>query len=240
MTVQPPALGGSRKVTILGWGAVAVVVILLVALMTALVRANGASNSGGEAGGDAGPAAAISPTPSPSADAATVPSATDAPADSVPAPEADEASPAPEADVVPGDAAAPVEKAPVTLTESAAAIPQLVFSLGALEAVDGEAQGPGEVAGPALRFTLTVRNDTAASVSLASTVVNLYAGVDQAPSMDLAEPGGSPLPDEVRAGRSATGTFVFAVPRDARNPVKIAVDYSAGIPVVVFEGAAPG
>ena len=233
MAVQPSALHGSRRVTVLGWSAVVVVVILLVVLTTALVGAYGAAQQGGS-GGAAAPQATSAPVAtSPAPRATTVPTTT------APSPTTDATEPAAPSATPPGDAAAPVEQPPVSLTESATVIPQVVFTLGALEAVDGVAQGPGEVAGPALRFTLTVRNDTAASVSLASTVVNLFAGADQIPSMDLAEPGGVPLPDEVKPGQSATGTFVFAVPRDARNPVKISVDYSVGVPVVVFQGPAP-
>lgn len=235
MTEQPPALHGSRKVTVLGWSAVIVAVILLIVLTTALVGAYGAA----QGKSDVLSIGSVSPTPSAPSPAATsdsTPSPTaDAPADTpAPAP-----VPAPEDAAPPGNAVAPVEQAPVPLTGSATVVPQVVFTLGTLEAVDGVAQGPGEVAGPALRFTLTVRNDTAASVSLAATVVNLYAGVDQTPSIDLAEPGGVPLPNEVKPGKSVTGTFVFAVPRDARNPVKITVDYSVGVPIVVFQGPAP-
>ena len=236
MATQPPVLGGSRKVTLLGWGAVAVAVVLLIALTTALVRAYGASDREGGAGVTETSRA----TATPSATATGTPTATPEPAAPAPAPTTDAVAPAPESAPVPGDAVAPVEKVPVALTESAAAVPQVVFSLGALESVEGTAQGPGEVAGPALRFVLTVRNDTAESVSLESTVVNLYAGADQVPSMDLAEPGGVPLPSSVKPGQSATGTFVFSVPRDSRNPAKITVDYSVGIPIVVFEGQAPG
>lgn len=223
--------------TLLGWGAVLVAVILLIALTTVLVRAYGAANA--EGGTGVPETSWLTAAPSPSATATPTATPTPEPAASTPAPATDAEAPAPESATVPGDAVAPEEKVPVALTESSAVVPEVIFSLGALESVDGEAQGPGEVAGPALRFELTVRNDTAAAVSLSATVVNLYAGAEQLPSTDLAEPGGVPLPDTVKPGQSATGTFVFAVPREARNPVKITVDYSAGIPVVVFEGQAP-
>ncbi|WP_051973021.1 hypothetical protein [Cryobacterium sp. MLB-32] len=229
MTAQPPVLHGSRKVTFLGWGAVVLVVILLSALTTALFSGYGAAQGDGGAAPSSTPIAAPSGTATPSA-------APPAPPVSAQNPATDAPVSAPEGPALP---AAPVEQAPVALTEAAMAVPQVVVTLGSLEAVDGLAQGPGEVAGPALRFTVTVRNGTDASVSLASTVVNVYAGLDQTPSIDLAEPGGVPLPDEVKPGQSATGTFVFAVPQESRGVVKISVDYSAGVPVVVFQGPAP-
>jgi hypothetical protein len=133
----------------------------------------------------------------------------------------------------------PAEFPPLAFTESASPSAGLVFSVSALEAVQGVARGPGEVAGPALRFALTIRNDTAESVSLESTVVNLYFGADQSPATDLQEPGGVALPADVTAGNSVTGVFIFAVPKDEREQIKIAVDYSVALPIVVFEGRAP-
>lgn len=131
------------------------------------------------------------------------------------------------------------ELPPVPLGEQVAPVPGVVFGIDALEPVEGIAQGPGEVGGPALRFTLTVRNDTDAPVSLLSTVVNLYAGSEQLPMVDLREPGAVPLPEEVAVGASVTGVFVFAVPPEQRDQVKVGVDYTVGVPIVVFEGPAP-
>lgn len=47
-----------------------------------------------------------------------------------------------------------------------------------LEAVEGEATGPGEVAGPAVRFRLVIRNGSDQEVPLGATVVNLYYSKD--------------------------------------------------------------
>jgi hypothetical protein len=128
---------------------------------------------------------------------------------------------------------------PVPLAEPAEVVPGVVFSISDLEAVDGTARGPGEVAGPSLRFAVSVRNDTSVVVSLSSTVVNFYFGADQTPATELAAPGGVALPDEIAAGGTARGVFVFNVPDDGRDLVQIAVDYSAGVPIVLFEGPAP-
>jgi hypothetical protein len=127
----------------------------------------------------------------------------------------------------------------VPLTDSAAAVPGVVFSVGTLDAVDGVARGPGEVGGPSLRFTVTVRNDTADTVSLTSTVVNLFFGSELNPATELTASGGAPFPQSVAPGATQQGIFVFAVPTDQREQVRIAVDYTVGVPIVLFEGAAP-
>jgi hypothetical protein len=167
-----------------------------------------------------------------------------APAPEQPAPPSEEPTPQEEV-AAPPEAETPVEAAPlpelppVPLTEDVAPVPGLVVSIDTLESVTGEAQGPGEVGGPALRFTLTLRNDGDTPVSLESTLVTVYSGPDQMPAQDLLGPGGVPLPGEIAPGATVTGVFVFTVPLENRDQVKIGVDYTVGVPIVVFEGAAP-
>lgn len=132
-----------------------------------------------------------------------------------------------------------LELPPVPLTEQVAPVPGVVFEIGALRSVDVVDPAPGEDAAPALRFAVTLRNDTDATVSLGSTFVNLYAGTQQLPMPGLPEPDGATLPERVAPGSSATGVFRFAVPVEDRSSVKIAVDYAVGVPRVVFAGSAP-
>jgi hypothetical protein len=134
--------------------------------------------------------------------------------------------------------APPEEAAPVAIDATAEPVPGVVTSIGDLAAIDGVADGPGEVAGPALSFEVTVRNDTDEAVSLASTVVTVSTGEDRLPA-DALTTGATALPAEVAAGASATGTYVFTVPVDRRDDVRIAFDYLVGTPVVVFAGEAP-
>jgi len=168
------------------------------------------------------PGTSTSPTPPPSA-----PEPTTVPVASAPA-EDPLTEPAP-----------PAAQAPVALTDKAQAVPGVVFSVDKMEAVDGVARGPGEVGGPSIRFAVTVRNDTADVVSLTSTVVNLFFGADQTPATELTASGGVPFAGAVEPGTTQQGVFIFAVPRDQREQVRIAVDYSVGVPIVVFEGVAP-
>ena len=108
-----------------------------------------------------------------------------------------------------------------------------------MEAVQGKATGPGEIAGPSVRFTITIKNSTGKKVDLSSTVVNAYAGVDSAPAIPLQGPGGKPFPSSVADGGSATGVFVFNIARADRDRVEVTVDTSVRNPVVAFKGAAP-
>jgi cytoskeletal protein RodZ len=123
--------------------------------------------------------------------------------------------------------------------EEAPAGDAVTVALSDLEAVEGEASTPGEIAGPSLRFTVTFTNDGDSSYSLAGAVTNVYYGEEQTPAIALAEPGGSDFPAEVAPGESATGTFVYNVPADQRDQVRITVDYDAAEPALVFEGSAP-
>ncbi|TFD49710.1 hypothetical protein E3T46_12645 [Cryobacterium sp. Hh11] len=226
-----PEIAGRRRLLwwIAGAGLLAMlVVIMLVANVWASQRADSAAVTGTRSVTTTSPAPSRSPGPSPS----PVPAETTPPAPRVPDPNAGVGVPS-------SEVAPPQVQEPVPLTDPAVAVPGVVFGISELEAVEGVARGPGEIAGPSLRFAVSVRNDTAATVSLTSTVVNFFFGAAQSPATELAAPGGVPFPDEVAAGQAAQGVFVFTVPTDARDEVQIAVDYSAGVPIVLFEGAAP-
>lgn len=207
--------------------ALAVVVVILVVAGVAASNqsapgATGISESSTPSGRATAPATPRA-VPSPSSAASTPPIV---------------ATPAP-TEAASGELAPPAAQAPVPLTEPAVAVPGVIFGVGTVEAVDGVARGPGEVGGPSLRFTVTVRNETSDTVSLTSTVVNLFYGPEQSPATELTSSGGAPFPASVAPGATQQGVFVFAVPSDLRDQVRIAVDYAAGVPIVLFEGAAP-
>ena len=107
------------------------------------------------------------------------------------------------------------------------------------EAVTGKADGPGEIGGPSVRFTITITNTTGASIPLSSTVVNAYYGSDATPAVQLRMPGGVDFPATVADGASATGVFVFNIPNASRSDVKVTVDTSVRNPVIAFQGSTP-
>lgn len=164
-------------------------------------------------------------------------------------------SPAPEPSTATSDAADPVEALPpsgVTIDEfgrehldpvpfDAAPSPRegITVKLDGIEAVDGQYLVPGEVAGPALRVTLTVSNDTDAAQSLSLLVVNLYYGEAGVPAGTLTNPGGKVLTGEIPPHSSATGVYLFNTPEDQRKIVRVEVDLEAQARVVLFEGSAP-
>lgn len=121
----------------------------------------------------------------------------------------------------------------------AESVPGVKVSIQQLEAIDGVARTPGEIGGPAVRFTVSVENTTSAPVSLATLVVTFDYGADRTPAAEIAEPGGSPLPAEVAAGATATGVYLFTIAPEDRSQVSITVDYSVDVPPVVFSGPAP-
>jgi len=213
-----------RRIWWIGAAAALVVGALVIAGVAA---SNGAS--------PIAPGSSANPTPSPRSTATPT---------AMPSPTPSTTATPPAATPTPTDAtviepAPPAAQEPVPLTDSAAAVPGVVFSVGTLDAVDGVARGPGEVGGPSLRFTVTVRNDTADTVSLTSTVVNLFFGAELNPATELTASGGAPFSESVAPGATQQGVFVFAVPTDQRDQVRIAVDYTVGVPIVLFEGAAP-
>ncbi|MHA6693429.1 hypothetical protein [Homoserinimonas sp. A520] len=151
------------------------------------------------------------------------------------------ASPSPSATPTPSTPptegpAAPTDKPPAAIDEPAPITPSLTAEIARVEAVDGTARGPGEVAGPSLRVTVTIANSASTDAPLGTTVVSAYYGADLTPAPELREPGGSPLPAMVGAGTTATGVYIFTVPQDERSNVTIMVDYSVDVEPLVFQG----
>ncbi|MDQ4054736.1 MAG: hypothetical protein M3237_18860 [Actinomycetota bacterium] len=131
-----------------------------------------------------------------------------------------------------------VTKPPVALDEPASFGSGLVARVTGLEAVRGEATGPGETAGPALRVVVEIRNTSGRAVSLARSIVTVSYGRDPAPGVALSGPGVRPLAGSVGAGGSATGSYVFGVPEDERDKIQVSISVDAAQPTVIFEGSA--
>lgn len=217
---------GSRRTGLL-WIVFVTAIVIAVGTVVAIGFAsadNRASPSASPSApaGSAGIGSAESPAPT-DPSASTAPPAPTEPAPTEPGPG--------EPPIVVGD--------PLPIESTAEPDPGVTVSVGSFEAVQGEAQLAGDVAGPAIRFTVSVTNGTSATVSLATALVNVYYGSDQSPASELQKPGGVPLPSEVAAGATVKGTLVFTVPEDERDDVLITVDYQVGEPVIAFQGAIP-
>ncbi|WP_152187780.1 hypothetical protein [Georgenia satyanarayanai] len=125
---------------------------------------------------------------------------------------------------------------PVGLDEAGDFGTGLTVRLTAIEPVDGVARAPGEIAGPALAVTVQAVNDSTAPVSLADVVVFLSSGPDRTPASDLGQ-GSTPLGGSLDAGSSTTGTYVFTVPDDERDDLRVEISYTGEAPTVAFTGA---
>jgi hypothetical protein len=112
----------------------------------------------------------------------------------------------------------------------------LTVRLTSIRAVQGEARGPGEIAGPSLRVTVVARNSGDEVIPLGNVVVFLSYGEDRTPASDLAT-GSRPLGGSIGAGERATGVYLFTVPPEARDDVRVEVSYTGKAPTVAFEGA---
>jgi len=124
----------------------------------------------------------------------------------------------------------------VPLDAEAAVGNGIVATLPRIEAIEGTAVGPGNIAGPALRVTVRIANGTAEAVPLEGVAVNMYYGTDRTPASPLDDPSRRPFGGMVAAGDSADAIYVFSVPADARDSVTIEVGYQAGAPLLLFTG----
>jgi hypothetical protein len=108
-----------------------------------------------------------------------------------------------------------------------------------MTSVQGVATGIGEVAGPAVRFKVTVVNGTSAPLSLDRALVDVGYGKDNTPASQLSGPDPVPFPASIAPGATGVGVFIFAVPLDARDTVTIHFNLEAETPIATFAGRAP-
>lgn len=133
----------------------------------------------------------------------------------------------------------PEAEPPVPLDAAAPFGTGVVARLESIEAVEGVAEGPGEVGGPSLEVVVELTNGTAAALPLNATVVELYGGPDEVPGLLLAGSEEGFFSGELAPGASAVGTYVFRIAPELRDVVRVTVSYSPAAPTVLFEGAAP-
>lgn len=128
------------------------------------------------------------------------------------------------------------ELAPVAPDEPADNGDGLVAEIAAMKAVEGEAVQAGEIAGPAVQFTLRLTNDTDAPLDLGLIAVNAYIGAAKTPAGGLVKPGAAPFEGTLDVGESAEGVYVYSIPEGERGDVTVTLDYRAGQPAFVFRG----
>lgn len=124
------------------------------------------------------------------------------------------------------------------LDDKAQTSPGVTARVVRVESVSGVAQGPGEIAGPALRVTIDVKNDSRKSIRTELGLINLYYGKARTPAGPLSGPGATAFPEQIPAGGTGTGTSVFNVPMDERDLIEVEFSYSTDAAVVIFSGSA--
>ncbi|WP_156036242.1 hypothetical protein [Blastococcus sp. URHD0036] len=199
-----------RRRVVAAGGALLVVLVALVWLLSTR-------------GDDGGDAAAASSTAAPTAGA---PDVTIAPLPPTPTP----TGPTEDVDEP------PASLSEVSLDAPAAVGNGIVATITAIDAIDGTAVGPGNIAGPALRLTVRIENGTSEPVSLDGVAVNLYRGSDRTPASPLDDPSRVPFTGMVAPGESGEGVYVFTVPTQDRDLITVEVGYQAGAPLLLFTG----
>ncbi|WP_157498572.1 hypothetical protein [Geodermatophilus sp. Leaf369] len=132
----------------------------------------------------------------------------------------------------------PPSQPPVGLQDEGAAGDGVTGALVDLTAVDGQATGPGNVAGPALRVTVQLTNGTGTAMALDSVTVTATHGPDAVPASPLDDPAVVVFSGSLEPGASAEGVYVFSVPLDSRGVFSVQVSHGVGAPYMVFTGPA--
>jgi hypothetical protein len=210
-----------------------IVLVLAVAAVVAVVALRS------DADPTAGNTPSASPTASSGTDAGSDPEASESGAGDGEQP-GDKPSDDDPADAEPGGAADPAARETLDPAPFGAEVtPQrgVTVVVPKVEEVTGESNVPGEVGGPALRFTVDVTNGTGKTLDLRTVVVNAYYGPDRTPASPLLKPGGKAFGSEVGDGDTARGVFVFNVPTEFQDDVELEFDPRIDAPIAIFTGA---
>ena len=125
---------------------------------------------------------------------------------------------------------------PTVALDQAVEVDGQTVSLSAIEAVQGVAQGPGNVNGPAVRVTVQLTNGSTADLDLDGVSVNLTHGADLTPGSPLEDASQDLFSGTVAPGATATGVYVFSVPAGALDRVDVTVGVAPGASYAVFSG----
>jgi hypothetical protein len=195
------------------------IAVAVAVIVTLVVSATLSSQSTGQ-----GTASTVEPTASGATPTATTPG------DATPTPTAP--SPEPPPPELP-------EMAPVAPEEVATTDDGLSIRIAQAEAIEGESIFPGEVGGPALRYTVEISNAGPTALDLTYVAVNAFTGEQRDPASELTKPGGAPFQGQLAPGATATGVYLFSIDEADRDRVTLIVDYQAGQASAVFVGPAP-
>ncbi len=126
---------------------------------------------------------------------------------------------------------------PAVALDQPVVVEEVTATLTEIEEITGQATGPGDVAGPALRVTVRIQNGTSSDIALEEVSVNAYYRADLTPAPPLNDPTAAAFYGALPAGESAEAVYVFRVPPDQRGQVTLEVGYRPGAPLAIFSGA---
>lgn len=114
----------------------------------------------------------------------------------------------------------------------------LTIKVTGIKAIESEARGPGEVSSPALRVNVRLTNGTKEGFDATSVLVTLLDSKGD-PGDSMLGPPFKRFKGVVKPGKSANSVWVFNVPKNRRQPVRIMVTLPTNDPVLLFRGNAP-
>lgn len=216
-TPEPATPGRRRAPLLIG---VAAGVVVLIAIAAAVWAASSPRGSG--------------PTSSSAAGASSTPAA------SSPAPKVAVSTPVPTPDPakVPDPSLNYSTEIPVKFQDAQPVTQNLVIRVSSVEAVQGTASQPGDIAGPSLKFVVEFANSSSQPISLRDVAVNADFGPDRTPALELHD-GATPVPGEVGPNSVVSGTYIFNVPESGRDNVRLIVFTTVDHPVIAFSGPTP-
>lgn len=127
-------------------------------------------------------------------------------------------------------------KAPGSLKETATFDREVSAQIVEIKKIEDPSAGmPDEMPGPALAITVKLTNGTSNAVPLDSVVVEVLDSAE-APGGRMTGDPYAPLSGSLAAGKSASGTYVYTVAKDRRDPISVVVTLNADDPMVLFRG----
>lgn len=115
---------------------------------------------------------------------------------------------------------------PVELEDKVTAGERASVSITKLELTKGEANGIGEIAGPAALVEIRIQNKGGRELDLTRAQLRLYVGPERQPAALLTDSRGNALPERLAAGKSVTAVYVFALPESGKQ--QVAVEFETG------------
>lgn len=98
--------------------------------------------------------------------------------------------------------------------------------LKSVELTQAEADGIGQIAGPALMLEIGIDNESKDELDLSRMEITAYVGKDLTPTNLLTDSRSVALPAAVKSGETVEGTYLFSVPND--EPGTVTIQFNSG------------